>query len=226
MNYHVVLRRSWQDVSGIVHYWATKVDTIATAEHLPDDEEARVHCHVLMFGAPGTKKNNPLRDTQKQLIPNYESRTASWMTETLKDKKQLTLQDGLVYLLKGGHEARLVYQKNIPADLVEIAEKAWIVRTSSQKNIASNKRRQIIDTIVQDLESRIEYTPYEHLYSKRNIITTTMRILSELYYDMSDKTLQSITTAVFFKINPDFCEPIIEKLQKNYIQIDYKGNAA
>jgi len=225
MDYHVVLRRSWQDVSGLIHTWANKVNTIAAAEHQPDNEEARTHCHVLMFGAPGTKKNNPLRDMQKQLIPDYESRTASWMTETLIEKKPLTLHEGLVYLLKGGHEARLVYQKNIPAENVEAAERDWVVRPPSEKTIASNKRKQMIDTIVSELESQMEYNKYEIVYSKRNIISNVMRILSDNYYDMSEKTLQSIITAVFYKINPDFCNPIIEKFAKNFIQIDYRGNA-
>lgn len=210
MNWHVVLRRGWQDISGIVTPWLDHFDTIAVADHSPDEEAKSFHCHLIIIGYRATSKNNPQRDKYSRLFPDFRGRGEhSWMDTQGSLKEPVTLEGGLRYILKGGDEskARLVYVKNVPLDQIEIAKQSWVtydpVETAKQ-----NPAQRAWKTCISMMKDR-GYNCDTPVLEMAQAITET---LDELGYDFSRSKRQGMLDSLISRFKPVYRREVLKRL--------------
>lgn len=209
MNYHVVIRLPWQDISGYVIEVFDVVPVVAIADHSPDEDTKTAHIHILAFGCPGTEKNNPLRDKIKSRIPGYDGKKhGSWATTVHKTKEPVDLSGGLQYILKGGDEsrARLVYQKNIPAQSVEAAKEAWVEYSSETAKLSSSQRAWKECWELVTSKGFTKDTPATKVAAELN------DLLNDIGYDFRMSYRSGIINQIIAKLKPVYKAELVKRL--------------
>lgn len=215
MNWHVVVRHSFIDVSGLLIAWCDKADKAIIVEHTPDSEDPRIHCHIGLFGIPGTyaafKKNNPLRDMFKTYYPEIyrPKESSSWMDRTHREKNSIDLSGCLTYFLKGGDEeaARLKFLKNIPAQSVEAAKQLWVKHEPSETaklNPSMRAWKECWEYI--NIKGITKDTPASQIASELN------DLLNDIGYDFRASYRSGIINNVIATLKPAYKAEMVKRI--------------
>lgn len=210
MNWHVVLRRGWQDISGLVNTWLGHFDTIAVADHSPDEETKSFHCHLIIIGYHATSHNNPQRDKYSKLFHDWRGRGEhSWMATVKETKEPVTLEGGLRYILKGGDEskARLVYVKGITDEQIEAAKDTWVVYDPIE-TAKQNPTQRAWKACLNMMKDR-QFTAASHVIEMAEAITET---LDDLGYDFSRSKRQGMLDSLIGRFKPAYRYEVLKRL--------------
>lgn len=215
-NWHVVVRHSFADVSGLLLDWCAKAHQAIIVEHSPDEDENRLHCHIGLFDLSGNleafKKNNPLRDLFKEYYPGlYKPKAnASWMWHLLKQPDKLIELNGLLrYVLKGGKksEARVMFAKNITPAQIEEAELAWVVYPSKIEAKAKQCRFNEINDAIYERLNQVCQNDLTNLiergYSKLYITEIVHDVLNDQTVSVHAKDRHGWYTKVILDLFPN-----------------------
>lgn len=125
--WHGCIFRQYADISGIMGVWASLCSAFAVAQHEPDEEVDRVHCHIMLINC--SQEVNTIQKKAKSIDPTVGGQGQWWISKKVQKgqyKGQLYKRIPLLKYLLKGDAARLKYSKNISPAEVEEAVSAWI----------------------------------------------------------------------------------------------------
>lgn len=168
MIYHVVLRRGYEDVSGLVVGFVYSSQSVLCAEHQPDDEEKTIHCHVVI-------ESNVGPEAIRKRIKNagFDGRGQyAIMEKTKKTREPYDKFKLLRYVLKGlelnnPQVSFLKYHYGYGDEaMIKLAKEDWKVENVKERPVAAPEKKKKATT---------HYGLIKEIYAEANKTTRLVR---------------------------------------------------
>jgi len=184
--HHVVFRRQWSDISGVVKLLSQKCERFLACEHTPDMgcNVPHVHCLLDRFE---TNNKIPVEGIRGAIPAEYKKRGQYVIMEKTQvaPRKYYKVKPLAVYIVKGDEEVVRYVKLFSPVELKEFAEQ-WI-NHSEQKTDASDNKTKTHWDIIQEIVKEIE--PESHSRQVGNTLLTCKRVtFDEIWH----KTLKKL----------------------------------
>lgn len=159
MLYHVILRKGYEDVSGLVVGLGSAGDVLC-CEHNPDAEEKAIHCHVVV--------ETPITDEaiRKRIKTSGLGGRGQYaiMLKTKKTQQPYDRKELLKYVLKGQErqtprQSELKYSKGFTTEEVSEAIEKWIPKNDDDNHDKPQEKKKNPTT---------HYDLIEMIYAKAN----------------------------------------------------------
>jgi len=135
---HAIVHKSFEDLSGLTHFWSSQSEALAVAQHEADDETPRIHCHFLIINP--SRKRNAYNEDLKKFFPGINGREDFRLNVKTQKSKEPISRQGLWYLMKGDGNA-LKFQKNFSPAEVEEALKHYNPGYAKQEAKSQTKKK-------------------------------------------------------------------------------------